>query len=295
LIWIVGATALAAGLLVGALGLFALRAGAPALSARDVAAEIASRRGPDDLVYTYSTYLHGLPFYTGRRVDKMILWQGELEYAARDPRVHEERFGGHSGTNHIRALPLPGWACLILLFAAHFLEDQWRVTTIFKHHAPDNTLYFLWDQAIHAAIIFAVSPIGLSNGEPLVPEKWPVLGCLAVVLTHMTTVTGFFLACMVGFYSLARMGVAVGGPFYLWVGVFSLMVIAQFWSFANDLYTTEEGKRLFPLVQFGASVGAVAGSSRRPSIDRADIRTGNFTSRSGSDAATRSPARFQMA
>lgn len=101
-------TGCAAGLLVGALGLFALRAGAPAISARDVAAEIASRRGPDDLVYTYSTYLHGLPFYTGRRVDKMILWQGELEYAARDPRVHEERFGGHSGTNHIRALPLPG-------------------------------------------------------------------------------------------------------------------------------------------------------------------------------------------
>ncbi len=96
------------GLLVGALGLLALRAAAPLISARDVAAEIASRRGPDDLVYTYSTYLHGLPFYTGRRVDKMILWQGELEYAARDPRVHEERFGGHSGTNHIRALPLPG-------------------------------------------------------------------------------------------------------------------------------------------------------------------------------------------
>ena len=91
------------------------------------------------------------------------------------------------------SLPLPGWACIGLLFAAHFLEDQWRVTTIFKYHAPDNTLYFLWDQAIHAAIIFAVSPIGLSNGEPLVPEKWPVLGCLAVVLTHMTTVTTFFL------------------------------------------------------------------------------------------------------
>ena len=92
----------------------------------------------------------------------------------------------------------------------------------------------------------------------------PAYGALAARVPRRTlirAVTGFFLACMVGFYSLARMGVAVGVPFYLWVGVFSLMVIAQFWSFANDLYTTEEGKRLFPLVQFGASVGAVAGSS----------------------------------
>jgi hypothetical protein len=93
----------------------------------------------------------------------------------------------------VGSLSLPGWACIIILFAAHFLEDQWRVTSIFRHKAPDNTLYFLWDQVIHAAIIFAVAPIGLANGEPLTPEKWPVLGCLAVALTHMTTVTTYFL------------------------------------------------------------------------------------------------------
>jgi AAA family ATP:ADP antiporter len=92
----------------------------------------------------------------------------------------------------------------------------------------------------------------------------PAYGALAARVPRRTlirAVTGFFLVCMVGFYLLARMGVPVGVPFYLWVGVFSLMVIAQFWSFANDLYTTEEGKRLFPLIQFGASVGAVAGSA----------------------------------
>ncbi|MBI5239856.1 MAG: DUF3307 domain-containing protein [Elusimicrobia bacterium] len=91
------------------------------------------------------------------------------------------------------SVSLPGWACIGLLFAAHFIEDEWRVTTIFRFKTPDNTLYFLWDQVIHAAVIFAVAPIGLSNGEPLIPEKWPVLGCLAVLLTHMTTVTTYFL------------------------------------------------------------------------------------------------------
>jgi AAA family ATP:ADP antiporter len=38
------------------------------------------------------------------------------------------------------------------------------------------------------------------------------------------------------------------------------MVIAQFWAFANDLYTNEQGKRLFAIVAFGASAGAVFGS-----------------------------------
>jgi hypothetical protein len=90
-------------------------------------------------------------------------------------------------------LPLKGWVCVLILFGAHYLEDEWRVTTIFKYKTPDNTLYFLWDQVIHAALIFAVSPMGLGSGEPLVPAKWPVLGCLAVLLTHMTTVTTYFL------------------------------------------------------------------------------------------------------
>src|SRR5262249_45097499 len=35
----------------------------------------------------------------------------------------------------------------------------------------------------------------------------------------------------------------------------------QFWSFANDLYSKDEGERLFPIVQFGASFGAVVGAA----------------------------------
>jgi AAA family ATP:ADP antiporter len=48
--------------------------------------------------------------------------------------------------------------------------------------------------------------------------------------------------------------------FFLWIGVFSLMVTAQFWAYANDLYTPAAGKRLFAVIAFGASAGAVAGA-----------------------------------
>ena len=53
----------------------------------------------------------------------------------------------------------------------------------------------------------------------------------------------------------------MGVPFFLWVGIFNLMIVAQFWSFANDLYTKDQGERLFPIVAFGASLGAVVGAS----------------------------------
>jgi AAA family ATP:ADP antiporter len=73
-------------------------------------------------------------------------------------------------------------------------------------------------------------------------------------------VTWFFIACLVVFYVLAQAGVPLGIPYFLWIGVFNLMIVAQFWAFANDIYTKDAGERLFPIVGFGASLGAVLGS-----------------------------------
>lgn len=70
----------------------------------------------------------------------------------------------------------------------------------------------------------------------------------------------FFASNLILFHVLGRLGVPLGVPFYLWVGCFSLTVIAQFWSFANDIYTPEQGKRLFAVVGVGSSVGAMAGA-----------------------------------
>jgi len=67
----------------------------------------------------------------------------------------------------------------------------------------------------------------------------------------------FFSACLAAFFVLARLEVPVGIVFFLWVGMFNVMVVAQFWSFANDVYTPEEGKRLFALVAFGIPIFGV--------------------------------------
>ena len=92
----------------------------------------------------------------------------------------------------------------------------------------------------------------------------PLYGALAGRLPRralINRVTLFFVACLGLFFVLGNLGVPLGVVFYLWVGIFNLMVVAQFWSFANDLYTPGEGKRLFAIIGFGASAGAVLGST----------------------------------
>jgi AAA family ATP:ADP antiporter len=74
------------------------------------------------------------------------------------------------------------------------------------------------------------------------------------------SVYGFFVVNLLVFVGLLFAGAEIGVPFYLWVGVFNYTAIAQVWSFANDIYTPEQGQRLFAILGIGSSVGAVAGA-----------------------------------
>jgi len=92
----------------------------------------------------------------------------------------------------------------------------------------------------------------------------PIYSSLADRLSRVKLINGvtlFFISNLVIFYALSRVGVAVGIPFFIWVGIFNLVIIAQVWAFANDIYRVDEGKRLFPIAGLGASFGAIAGSS----------------------------------
>ena len=91
----------------------------------------------------------------------------------------------------------------------------------------------------------------------------PAFGWLASRVNRirlLTVVQLFFFFSLIGFYLLAQAKAPIGLAFYLWLGIFSMMVVSNFWSFANDLYTQDQGKRLFPIVAVGGSVGAVLGA-----------------------------------
>ena len=89
----------------------------------------------------------------------------------------------------------------------------------------------------------------------------------------ITVVASIFIACLIGFWALSRVGVPyLGYAFFVWVGIFSVMVVAQFWSYANDVYDNEAGKRLFALVGFGAVAGSVSGTfAARRLVEHIDV------------------------
>jgi AAA family ATP:ADP antiporter len=84
--------------------------------------------------------------------------------------------------------------------------------------------------------------------------------------TLITRATLFCMASLVVFFFWRPGGSfdAIPGSglaFYVWVSMFGLFVVAQFWAFAADIYTDERGRRLMPMIAIGATGGAAFGSS----------------------------------
>ena len=51
----------------------------------------------------------------------------------------------------------------------------------------------------------------------------------------------------------------IDGCFFVWVSVFNLFATAVFWGFMTDLFTSEQGKRLFGFIAVGGSLGGILG------------------------------------
>ncbi|MCW8999843.1 MAG: ATP translocase, partial [Kangiellaceae bacterium] len=70
----------------------------------------------------------------------------------------------------------------------------------------------------------------------------------------------FFIFNLALFAVFQYLGVNIGLAFYIWLGIFSIMVVAQFWAYAADLFNVRSGQRLFVIFAVGATFGAWIGS-----------------------------------
>src|SRR6185503_11498093 len=93
----------------------------------------------------------------------------------------------------------------------------------------------------------------------------PLYGALVARLPRarfIAVVYHFFAANLVLFWLLLTIDVdkvVVARVFFVWVSVFNLFVVAVFWSFMADLFTSEQGKRLFGFIGAGGTAGALLG------------------------------------
>jgi ATP:ADP antiporter, AAA family len=93
----------------------------------------------------------------------------------------------------------------------------------------------------------------------------PLYGALVARLPRIRfipIVYHFFVANLILFWILLTFdveSVIVARVFFVWVSVFNLFAVAVFWSFMADLFTSEQGKRLFGFIGAGGTAGALLG------------------------------------
>ena len=66
----------------------------------------------------------------------------------------------------------------------------------------------------------------------------------------------------------AAQTVWVGRAFFIWVSVYNLFVVSIFWQMNVDLFSPEQGKRLFGFIAAGATLGAIVGSALTAALAR---------------------------
>jgi AAA family ATP:ADP antiporter len=83
----------------------------------------------------------------------------------------------------------------------------------------------------------------------------------------------FFIANLLIFFALMKTAnpaqqVWIGRTFFVWLSVSNLFVVTLFWTFMTDLFSNEQGKRLFGFISIGGSLGAICGGAITVSLVR---------------------------
>src|SRR3984957_16795553 len=173
-----------------------------------------------------------------------------MSAAARSPSVHERAlaylfrpFARVEPEEAITAALLT--LTVFLLLTAYYLLKTAREPLILLHGGAEVKQYAAGGQAlILVVVVNAYSALARRVGRQRL----------------LASVYLFFVSNLVVLAILVRANVVIGVPFFLWVGVFNMTAVSQFWSFAADVYTPEQGKRLFAILGIGSSVGAGAGA-----------------------------------
>ncbi|OGS07647.1 MAG: hypothetical protein A2270_08230 [Elusimicrobia bacterium RIFOXYA12_FULL_51_18] len=86
-----------------------------------------------------------------------------------------------------------GWGALVLMLVVHFLIDELRIYSMKHLGYNDGTVSFLVDQFLHIYLLFLISPVVPLDGGLFMAEKWTGIIAMSVLVTHVTTVTIYFV------------------------------------------------------------------------------------------------------
>src|SRR3984885_1344997 len=81
-----------------------------------------------------------------------------------------------------------------------------------------------------------------------------------IAISYRFFIANILLFAMALYIAPPEQTIWIGRIFFIWTSVFNLFVVSIFWQMIVDVFTAEQGKRLFGFIAAGATLGAIAGS-----------------------------------
>ncbi len=151
-----------------------------------------------------------------------------------------------SMTNGSGPLVIAAFAWNFLTIAAYSIIGPARGALLMTKFGPETLPWvYMASAALTGAVVFVY------NRFSHVPRKLLIGGSLAMLAA--TLILGAFAVSATALPSVAF-------SYFLWTDVFGIMSATLFWTYANDVFTHDESKRVFGLIAAGAPLGSIAGA-----------------------------------
>jgi AAA family ATP:ADP antiporter len=135
---------------------------------------------------------------------------------------------------------------LFLALTAYYIIKPLRSAVVQESIGVDKK----WIALLVTTVFVALFAFGYGKLVPRVPRS------RLIVTTFVS-----FIGCLLLFaVALPSGGTLTGYCFYVWVSTFNLMIVSQFWSLATDVWSQEEGLRLFGFIGVGGVAGGIFGT-----------------------------------
>ncbi len=149
----------------------------------------------------------------------------------------------------VRAV-LWGWLYIFALFSSYYIMRPIRDQMGIARGVEDLPWLFL-------GTLFAMLLVNLPFAY--VVKKLP--RSRFIPLTYRFFAANILLFALALHLAAPEQTLWVGYVFFIWLSVYNLFVVSVFWQLNVDLFSPEQGKRLFGFIAVGATVGGIVGSS----------------------------------
>jgi HEAT repeat protein len=137
---------------------------------------------------------------------------------------------------------------LLIVIATLIVLKSVASALFLKRVDPASLPYLYIGSAIVVSVVLSLSARFIDR----VPRRWLIVGttlAFAISLTLLWSVLR------------QRHGDWIYAALYLWVEVYATVMTIQFWTFAGDVFTGRQGRRLFGLIGAGGVIGSILGGA----------------------------------